>query len=122
MSRNLPIQMLVSNLDDFRDGLPSSGVFDLMDCNVVVETNLHVSIEEMERYLNILKSCVNVVDIEFTSRAGSELQDDELLFSIYEIPIHVAENRPQLLKKPTKLTKTKKRDFLSEKDEDDLDI
>lgn len=122
MSRNIPIQMLVSNLDEFRDGLPSSGVFELMDCNVVVETNLYISIEEMDRYLNILKSCVNVVDIQFTSRAGSELQDDELLFTIYEIPIHVAENRPQMLKQPTNLTKINKKDILSEKDEDDLDI
>lgn len=119
---SVPIQILVSNIDDFRDGLPSSGVFDLMDCNVVVETNLHVSIQEMERYLTILKSCVNVVDIEFTSRAGSELQDDDLLFTIYEIPIHVAENRPQAFKQTTRVTKAKKQDFLSKKDEDDLDI
>lgn len=118
----LPIQLLVSNIDDFRDGLPSSGVFDLMDCNVVVETNLHVSIEEMERYLTILKSCLNVVDIEFTSRAGSELQDDELLFTIYEIPVHVAENRPPVPKRVTKLTKPATKNHLPEKDEDELDI
>lgn len=118
-----PIQLLVSNLDDFRDSLPSSGVFDLMDCKVVVETNLGMPIKTMDRYLTVLNSCVNVVDVEFTSRAGSELSDDDLLITVYEIPVHIAENRPPFAKgKATKLPRPKRSRMLPpELDEDDLD-
>lgn len=123
----LPIQFLVSDPNDFRDKLPSSGVFDLMDCNVNIESNLHISLEEIERYLTILKACVNVVDIEFTTNILSNIGDNELLITVYEIPIHVAENRPPLTpmgKGPVKKMPQVKRAPTKplDEDEDFLDI
>lgn len=120
----LPIQILASDPNDFRDMLPTSGVFDMMDCNVNVETNLDVPIKEIERYLTILKACVNVVDIEFSSSVVSELNENELLFTVYEIPVHVAENRPPIQKPgASKLPQVKRAKVKPvQEDEDFLDI
>lgn len=63
--------ILVDTYDDFRDLLPSSGVFEFTDCAVEIWCPLNSDIEEVNRMVHLLESMVHVTDVKI----GSEIED-----------------------------------------------
>lgn len=82
--------LTVHSPEDFRESLPSSGVFDIFDCKMLVEFNPNTVLQHLEQYVTILESCINLVDLDV--QPGRDL-DEEVRITISEVPLHVAENR-----------------------------
>lgn len=97
----------VHGLDEFREVLPSSGVFDIFDVNLLVEFSPYVVIQDLEKYITILESCINIVDLDI--QPNHELNTDgEIRITISEVPLHVAENRTppaRMYERPTRARK-----------------
>ena len=60
----------VNNYDELRDALPSSGVFDMLDCAVEIWCPELAEAREVERMTNLIESMVNVVDVRVGSTAS----------------------------------------------------
>lgn len=61
----------VSNYDELRDTLPTSGIFDMMDCAVEIWCPELSETEEVAKMTRLIESMVNVVDV----RVGSTIED-----------------------------------------------
>lgn len=82
----------VHDPEEFREALPQSGVFDIFDCSLLLEFNPHSVIQDLEKYVAILGSCINIVHMDV--QPNYEVADDsEIRITISEVPLHVAENR-----------------------------
>lgn len=57
----------VDNYDDFRDLLPSSGVFEFTDCAVEFLCPMNSDVEEINRMVHLLESMVHVTDVKIGS-------------------------------------------------------
>ena len=119
--------LTVHDPEEFREALPQSGVFDIFDCRLLVEFNANVVIRDLEKYVMILESCINIVDMD-VQPAFDGLEDDEVRITISEVPLHVAENRNP----PTRVYPTPKpvgrphpsnrlSNYMSDPDDIDLD-
>lgn len=119
--------LTVHDPEEFREALPSSGVFDIFDCRLLLEFNANVVIQDLEKYVMILESCINIVDMD-VQPAFDGLEDDEVRITISEVPLHVAENRNP----PTRVYPTPKpvgrphpsnrlSNYMSDPDDIDLD-
>ena len=82
----------VRSADEFREMLPTSGVFEMVDCEVelVCPTNAHT--EEVEKMVTVIESMINVMDIRVvgTPRPDSE---ETYLVTITDVPFQVAKGR-----------------------------
>ena len=118
--------LTVHDPEEFREALPSSGVFDIFDCSLLLEFNPHSVIQDLEKYVAILGSCINIVHMDV--QPNYQVSDDsEIRITISEVPLHVAENRNP----PTRVYPTPKpvgrphpSNRLSNymKDQDDIDL
>lgn len=114
--------LTVQDLDEFREALPESGVFDIFDCQMLVEFSPNTVIHDLEKYITILESCINIVNLDIQPKHGL---DSGLRITISEVPLHVAENRnpPARMYKRAIPGRPHPSNRLSQymKDEDDLD-
>jgi hypothetical protein len=78
--------------NEFRESLPESGVFDIFDCRLLIEFSPHAVIQDLEKYVTILESCINIVDMDIQPNYLLS-SDGEVKLTISEVPLHVAENR-----------------------------
>lgn len=104
---NFTTTITVHEPDDFRDALPSSGVFDIFDCRMLLEFSPHSVIQDLEKYVMILESCINIVDMDVQPDFSLGLEDG-IKITITEVPLHIAENRKpptRTYKRPTKAQK-----------------
>lgn len=60
----------VKNYDELRDKLPTSGLFEMSDCEVEIWCSLDSDTVEIARMTNLIESMVHVVDV----RVGSEVE------------------------------------------------
>ena len=63
--------LVVTNYEQFRDLLPTSGLFDMTDCAVEIWCPEIAQVEEVQRMVTLLESMVHVTDV----KVGSEIQD-----------------------------------------------
>lgn len=77
--------LLVRTYDDFRDALPTSGLFEMTDCEVEIWCPELSDVSEVERMVNLIESMVHVKDMKI----GSSVQDllsEEYRVVITEVP------------------------------------
>lgn len=77
------------NADDFRDKLPYSGVFDMMDCEVEIYCPELAQADDVQRMVSTIESMINVVDIRITSTPET-LHSPTYQVIIKEVPIQIA--------------------------------
>jgi hypothetical protein len=61
----------VTNYDDFREILPTSGLFDMTDCAVEIWCPEHAETDEVQRMVSLIESMVHVTDV----RIGSDIEN-----------------------------------------------
>ena len=61
----------VSNYDDLRDALSSSGLFDMTDCAVEIWCPEASEVKEIQRMTSLIESMVHVTDV----RIGSDVEN-----------------------------------------------
>jgi hypothetical protein len=84
----------VRDYHDLRDNLPTSGVFDMLDCNVEIWCPELSETGEVERMVNVIESMINILDV----KVGSTIQDianDNDLYRVVltEVPLNIASKR-----------------------------
>jgi hypothetical protein len=67
--------MEVESYEDFRDRIPSSGLFDMTDCTLEVWCPLESDVAEVQRMVTLVESMVHVTDVEIGSRTEDLLSD-----------------------------------------------
>ncbi len=122
----LTTTLTVHDPEDFREALPSSGVFDIFDCRMLLEFSPHSVIQDLEKYVMILESCINIVDMDVQPDFSLGIEDG-IKITITEVPLHIAENRnppARMYKRPGKSPKPANPNRLQEHmdDEDGFDI
>ncbi len=63
--------LTVQNYDDFRDILPSSGLFEMTDCAIEIWCPEASEVEEVQRMVSLIESMVHVTDV----RVGSDIEN-----------------------------------------------
>jgi hypothetical protein len=112
--------LTVHDPEEFRDALPTSGVFDIFDCSMLLEFSPHAVVQDLEKYVNILESCIHIVDMDV--QPNYELDDDgQIRITISEVPLHVAENRTPPARMYERPTRTRKPRPVSSEDGFDND-
>lgn len=53
--------------NDFREKLPRSGVFEMLDCEVEIYCPELASTEDIQKMVNTIESMINVVDVRISS-------------------------------------------------------
>lgn len=60
-------QIQVNDYNELRDVLPTSGIFDMMDCAIEIQCPELAETSEIERMTRLIESMVNVTDIKVSS-------------------------------------------------------
>jgi len=63
--------LTVQNYEDFRDLLPSSGLFDMTDCALEIWCPEASEVAEVQRMVTLVESMVHVTDV----RIGSDIEN-----------------------------------------------
>jgi len=72
--------------DEFRDMLPSSGVFEMLDCEVEIYCPEVATTEELQKMVTTLESMINLVDVRI-SATPETLQNGIYKVIITQVPI-----------------------------------
>lgn len=83
----------VTDYNDFRDKLATSGVFDMTDCSAKISCPLESDSSEIERMVKLLESMVHVTDVE----VGSSVED--LSSEVYRVVIREEPSGPATRRK-----------------------
>jgi hypothetical protein len=78
--------LTVKNYDDFRDKIPTTGLFEMLDCRVEFWCPLDSDTVEVQRMVNLIESMVHVVDVKI----GSKIEDSH--FEHYQVVITESES------------------------------
>lgn len=76
--------LTVKDYDDFRDKLPTTGLFEMLDCRVEFWCPINSEANEVERMVNLLESMVHVTDVKI----GSRIED----FSVDQYQVVITES------------------------------
>lgn len=81
--KKLAVTLKVHSAEEFRAALPSTEVFDMVDCSVSITAPWDVSVEDMDNITTFLESVINVLDtqVEFGSHEGIVVVVTETPFS-----------------------------------------
>lgn len=75
--------------NDFRDLLPTSGVFDMLDCEVEIYCPELATTDDVQKMVSTLESMINVVDVRVSSTPKT-LHNKNYQVIIKEVPVDVA--------------------------------
>lgn len=84
----------VHTADDFRDVLPTSGVFDMLDCEVELVCPPAAQTSEIEKMVAVIESMINVTDVRVVGVPRSE-SDETYLITIKNVPFKMTKERPK---------------------------
>lgn len=87
----MSVKIRVETADELRDSLSTSGVFDMTDCEVVIDCPLDGTAEEVRKMVNILESAIHVTDVKVTGSVGTD--GYEYLIEVTEVPSTVIQER-----------------------------
>ena len=82
----------IKDYDELRDVLPTSGVFDMLDCALEIWCPESAQTIEIERMTKLVESMVHVTDVRVGS-AVENLASDQYLIKIIETPQRVQRSR-----------------------------
>ncbi len=82
----------VHSADEFRELLPTSGVFDMLDCKVELICPPAAQTEEVERMVTLIESMINVVDVNVVGVPRSEAEETYLI-TITDVPFELSRGR-----------------------------
>lgn len=74
---------------DLRDLLPTSGVFDMLDCAVEIYCPELAQADDVQKIVTTIESMINVVDVKVTATPET-LQNTKYQVIITEVPVDVA--------------------------------
>ena len=83
------IKINVSDADQLREELPTSGVFDMVDCRVHIDAPGLADIAVVEKMISIITSTINVTEVSTTWA----IDRTEFCVKIEDVPLQVAEGR-----------------------------
>ncbi len=82
----------VYSADEFREMLPSSGVFDMLDCKVELVCPPGAQTSEIEKMVTLIESMINVVDIRVVGVPRSEAEETYLI-TITNVPFEISRGK-----------------------------
>lgn len=82
----------VYSADEFREALPTSGVFEMVDCKVELVCPPTAQTEEVEKMATVIESMINVTDFRVIGVPRSE-DEETYLITITDVPFQVAKGR-----------------------------
>ena len=82
----------VHSADEFREKLPTSGVFEMLDCNVELVCPPMAQTSEIEKMVALIESMINVVDVRVVGVPRSEA-DETYLITITNVPFELTKGR-----------------------------
>ena len=83
----------VSDYNEFRDAVPSSGVFDMLDCEVEIRCPLESDVQEVQKMVTLLESMVHVTDVAISSHIQDTTSLDHYRVTITEVNNRTPKNR-----------------------------
>lgn len=86
------IKLTVDTVDEFRKLLPSSGLFDMLDCTLSVRSNALSEIDDIDMIVKLVESAINVVDVNISADYDTE----GFVIQITEVPASYAEGRKKI--------------------------
>jgi C4-type Zn-finger protein len=93
------INLKVDSYEELRDALPTSGLFDIFDCNVELQCSPTAPSSEIDKMFGIIRSTINIVKTRVTDTYD---EDEEKLeeyflynFKISEVPYRNNQGRFQ---------------------------
>ena len=88
------IRLHVETVEEFRELLPSSGLFDMLDCALDIRSNALAEIDDIDLLVKLVESAINVIDVN----VSADYETEGFVIKITEVPISIAEGRK---KKPS---------------------
>jgi len=85
--------MKVTDYNEFRDAISTSGVFDMTDCEVQIWCPLDSDVKEVQKMVTLIESMVHVTDVEIGSQVQEMSSMDHYRVVITEVPNQIAKNR-----------------------------
>ena len=82
----------VRSADEFREMLPTSGVFDMLDCEVELVCPPNAHTEEVEKMVSVIESMINVMDVRVVGTPRPE-NEDTYLVTITDVPFQTTRGR-----------------------------
>lgn len=82
----------VHSADEFREMLPISGVFDMLDCEVELVCPPAAQTSEVEKMVTVIESMINVTDVRVTGVPRSE-SEETYLITITNVPFEISKGR-----------------------------
>ncbi len=82
----------VHSSDEFRELLPTSGVFDMLDCEVEVVCPPSAQTGEIEKMVTLIESMINVTDVRVVGVPRSE-SEETYLITITNVPFEISKGR-----------------------------
>lgn len=92
----MSVKIQVTSADELRDSLPTSGVFDMTDCTVIIDCPLDAETEEVRKMVNILESAIHVNDVRVVGMV--ETDGLEYIIKITEVPADFISARRKRIK------------------------
>jgi hypothetical protein len=88
------INLHVETVEEFRELLPSSGLFDMLDCALDIRSNALAEIDDIDMLVKLVESAINVFDVTISADYDTE----GFVIKITEVPVSLVEGRKK--KKP----------------------
>ena len=86
MTKALQKTLSPRDADEFRDLLPSSGVFEMLDCEVEIYCPEAATTDEIQRMVTTLESMINLIDVRI-SATPETLQNENYKVIITQVPM-----------------------------------
>jgi hypothetical protein len=83
------IKLKATSVEELREALPSSGLFELQDCDLDIHCYAGATVEDLDLIRSIIEGAINVRDIRIT--ASFEIEGYEI--KIKEVPISIIEGK-----------------------------
>lgn len=68
------IKLNVSSGEQFRDELPTSGLFDMTDCSVLISAPFEANVDDLYLINTLLEGAINVVESAITIEPRSDIE------------------------------------------------
>ena len=82
----------VHSADEFREMLPTSGVFEMLDCSVELICPPGAETEEIEKMVTLIESMINVTDVRIVGVPRYEAEETYVI-TITDVPFHLSKGQ-----------------------------
>lgn len=68
------IKLNVESAEQFRDELPTSGLFDMTDCRVLITTSANSHVSDLSLITKLLEGAINVIELDFNIESRDDIE------------------------------------------------